>query len=276
LTDSPSISAVKTLAGVDTRPEPVTNVPVGWTHLHPTGPLVVRVASVADASACRSLDLTRLVWIETPLHLAEEAFPEGAPLDVVVSDPEHDAPRLYTLTRIRDRHPVRVTVPGRPGIARASRIAMALHFPVRLLVPQPSPDVLAELDGVIDLYLHDSQTSAPVEFLQSALAWWLHGDAPPPWIALELDPWWFPRVADDGAPVDVRQASRAPDFVATHFARLNEDRAECATCRHGGWCLGFFKWPDPSYRCDGVVRLLARLEDSAAQLARDLDEAPAP
>jgi hypothetical protein len=63
--------------------------------------------------------------------------------------------------------------------------------------------------------------------------------------------------------------------VARHFARLIEDRTECATCRFGGWCQGFFKWPDPSYRCDGIVRLLARLEESAAQLGRDLAEARA-
>jgi len=233
------------------------------------------VGSAADVSACRGIELARLVWIEAPLHLAEEAFPEGAPLDVVVADPARDAAGLYALTRIRDRHPVRVTIAGRPGIARAARIAMALQFPVRLLVRQPSPDVLAELDAAIDLYLHDSQTAAPVEFLQSALAWWLHGDAPPPWIALEVDPSRFPRVADDGEPGDVSQPRPDPDFLARHFARLIEDRTECATCRYGGWCLGFFKWPDPSYRCEGVVRLLARLEESAAQLARDLDEARA-
>jgi hypothetical protein len=30
--------------------------------------------------------------------------------------------------------------------------------------------------------------------------------------------------------------------------------------------LGYFKWPDPSYWCKGVVRLLGSLEQSAAQL----------
>jgi len=49
--------------------------------------------------------------------------------------------------------------------------------------------------------------------------------------------------------------------------------AECATCRFCGWCRGFFKWPDRAYDCAGVTRLLARLEASAAQIRRDLDDA---
>ena len=159
---------------------------MGGAHLHSTGPLVVRVESADDVMTCRGLDLDRVVWVETPLHLAKADFPEGAPLDVMVADPAREAAGLYALTSVRNGHPVRVTIVGRPGVARAARIAMALQFPVRLLVQQPPSEVLAELDGVVEQYLHGSQTSAPVEFLQSALAWWLHGDAPSPWTALEL------------------------------------------------------------------------------------------
>jgi len=71
-------------------------------------------------------------------------------------------------------------------------------------------------------------------------------------------------------------AARVARRESGRLASLVEAGAECATCRFREWCQGFFKWPDPAYRCDGgMIPLLARIEDSAAQLSRDLDEARA-
>jgi hypothetical protein len=255
------------------RPQPVLSVPAGSVSAHPAGPLVVRVEDSSDISHVGTLPIDRLVWLEVPLRLVEAPWPPGAPLDIVVDDPAREAAGLYALVQLRRDRGVRVTIPGRPGIARCARIAMALQMPVRLVTPQPSPAVLTELDEVLDVYLHDPQASAPVEFLQSALAWWLHGDAPPIWAALELDPDWFPREDRDGASAGALAPPCEPDFVARRLARLVASGAECAGCRFQGWCQGFFKWPDPAYDCAGVTRLLARVEATAAQIGRDLDEA---
>jgi len=167
---------------------------------------------------------------------------------------------------------MRVTIPGRPGIARAARIAMALQLPVRLMTIQPSPGVLAELDEVLETYLHDPQTNAPVEFFQAALAWLLHGDAPPLWVALELDPDWYRRVAEDGERENESPAQQ-PGFVRRWLQSLVQARSECETCRFREWCEGFLKWADTSYHCAGVKRLLARIKESAVQITRDLEEA---
>jgi hypothetical protein len=255
------------------QPEPVFSVPVGLAHTHPTGPIVLRVKEPAEVSKLDGVALDRVVWLEVPLRLAEQLWPAGAPLDVVLEDPEGEAAGLYTLSRIRYDHPIRVTIPGLPGMARAARIAMALGLPVRLMTQQPSPQVLAGLDEVLNIYLHDSQTSAPVEFLQAALAWWLHGDAPPPWVALEIDPDWYPRAGDNSFPPVGAWPPQEREFVSRWIARLVEAGAECAACHFRDWCQGFFKWPDTSYSCDGVKRLLVHLEESAAQIARDLEEA---
>jgi len=253
-------------------PQPVHYAPVGWALAHPAGPVVVRATTAADLAAIADLDPGRVVAIEVLLHLAEARWPEGVPLDVVLDDPAREAAGLYALVPVSRQRPLRVTVPGRPGLARAARVAIALHLPVRLLTPQPSPEVLAELDAVLEVYLHGEQTTAPVEFLQSALAWWLHGDAPPAWVALELDPDWFPRIADDAADTGAWPAPE-PGFVPARLARLVEAGAECTTCRFVDWCQGFFKWPDPAYVCEGgITRLLARVEESAQQLAHDLEE----
>jgi hypothetical protein len=242
---------------------------VEWALAHATGPVVVRAATAGDVAGVSRLDLSRIVSIEVPLHLAGAAWPDGVPLDVLIDDPATEAPALYALNHVARQRPVRVTIPGRKGIAVAVRIAMALQLPVRLLAVQPSPEVLGELHEALELYLHGPQTSAPVEFFQSALANRLHGDAPPAWVALELDPDWFPRVDDDRAVS--AWPPRQPGFVQARLASLVNAGGECATCRFRDWCQGFFKWPDPAYACDGVVRLLARVEESAGQLARDLD-----
>lgn len=256
------------------RPQPEHHAPVGWALAHPTGPVVLGVTTVGELPAVRGLAPERIVAIELPLRLADAEWPDGVPLDVVLEDPAGEAASLYTLNTISRQRPVRITIPGRRGLARASRIAMALGFPVRLLTPQPSADVLADLHEVLKVYLHGAQTSAPVEFLQSALAWWLHGDSPPAWITLELDPDWFAHVDTDAVNASASPACE-PGFVQAHLAPLVDAGAECASCRFRAWCQGFFKWPVAAYDCGGIVRLLTRVEESAAQLARDLDDARA-
>jgi len=253
------------------RPQPVFNVPAGSVPAHPAGPLIVRVNDPSDIPGIDRTAIDRVIWFEAPLRLAEASWPPGAPLDIIVEDPAREAAGLYGLVQFRREHDVRVTIPGRPGIARCARIAMALQLPVRLVTLQPSPAVVAELDEVLDVYLREA--SAPVEFLQAALAWWLHGDAPPIWVALELDPDWFPRMDPGGAPAGAPSPPCERDFVARRLAQLVASGAECATCRFQGWCQGFFKWPDPAYDCAGVTRVLARVEEAAAQVGRDMDEA---
>lgn len=267
--DQPKVSA----ATGGPEPVPVLNVPVGWCGTRSTGPLSVRVTSRADVPMADDLALDRVVWFEVPPALVDAPWPVGAPLDVVLDDPTRDAAGLYGLDRIRRDHPVRVTIPGRPGVARSARIAMALQLPVRLLTYQPSSELLTELDEVLDIYLHDSRATAPAEFLQSALAWWLFDDAPSPWVALELDPDWYPRLGVDAAATGGPWPPPEAGFVSRRLRGLTEAGGECATCRFRGWCQGFFKWPDSAYECAGVARFIGRLEDSAARLSQDLDEA---
>jgi hypothetical protein len=232
------------------------------------------VTDVAEVARVPEIDPSRVPWFEVPPPLVGQAWPDTAALDIVLDDPARQAAGLYDLVRVRAERPLRVTIAGRPGIGRAARIAMALQLPVRLMLRQPTPAVIAELHEVLDAYLHDSQTTAPVEFLQSLLASCLHREAPPIWFALEMDPAWFPRVGDAGEESDAWPPAEA-DFVARWFDTLVGSGAECATCRFGDWCRGFFKWPDPSYGCASVIELLARVEQSAVQLARDLDESRA-
>ena len=254
------------------RPLPVIRVPLKELDTHPDGPVIIPVRECGEVASLGGIALNRVVWVEIPLNLIHEQWPPGAPLDVILEDPAREAASLYHLTQVRYERPVRVTIPGSPGVARAGRIAMALQLPVRLMPMQPSPEVLEELDEALQSYLHDPQTSAPVEFFQSALAWWLYGDAPPLWMALELDPDWYRRVPEQNRPEN-ESPPQEPGFVERWLERLVRAGSECAPCRFREWCRGFFKWPDCTYDCAGVKQLLARIEESAAQIVRDLDEA---
>jgi hypothetical protein len=197
------------------------------------------------------------------------------PLDIVVAEPQAESPGLHALSRLRHDRPLRVTIPVVPGVARAARVAMALQLPVRLLPIQPSPEALAELHQVLDIYLHDARTVAPVQFLHSALAHWLHGDPTTLWQSLEQDPAYYPRFGpgpEDPAP---NAPPRNHAFATEWLARVAEKGGECASCRFRSVCGGYFKWPDASYACAPVLPLFARLEEAAAQVTRDLSEADA-
>lgn len=261
------------IAAPGNRPAPVSNVPAGCAEAHPVGPLVLRVSGRDDVPLAATVAPERVVWVEIPLHLADERWPPGMPLDVIVAEPRIEAAPLHALSRVRHEHPLRVTLPVVPGVARAGRVAMALQLPVRLLPFRASDEALAELHELLDIYLHDARTEAPVEFFHSALAHWLHGEPTTLWQSLEQDPAHYPRfgsVPEGSAPI---APPRDAAFVATRLARLVEEDGECAACRFRSVCGGYFKWPDAAYACAPVLPVLARLEEAAAQVRRDLSEA---
>src|SRR5262249_52543770 len=59
-------------------------------------------------------------------------------------------------------------------------------------------------------------------------------------------------------------------FVENHLKRLVEQGAECATCPWQKPCAGYFKWPDPTYSCEGVKRLFFTVREAADEIGRDL------
>src|SRR5215203_2126327 len=78
----------------------------------------------------------------------------GVPIDIVISDPEPEFPLLYNFAKLRDRNAIRITIPVKPGFAKAVNLAAALHFAVKLDVGQPDQNQIADLADILDLYLH--------------------------------------------------------------------------------------------------------------------------
>lgn len=186
------------------------------------------------------------------------------PLDVVLGDPGTEFSALYRLVDVRIVRSVRVTIPARPGLMKAVRLAASLQLPIRLLPGQPSPEILAELAEATQFYLHDPMVEAPIEPLHSLLAAFRGTDNGTLWTFLEQDPAAFSHRDAAG------NAVRSPDFVETHLERLLDLDAECVTCRWQPVCAGYFKWPEPAYDCAGVKQLFATLEAAADEMTRDL------
>jgi hypothetical protein len=200
----------------------------------------------------------------------------NAPLDVVFSDPASEFSDLYRLVDVCAVRDVRVSMPAAPGFLKAVKLAASLRLPVRVLPGQPTPEVLAELTGALEFYLHGPMVEMPVEFFHSLLATMCGADKGSLWMILEEDPAAFLRYDTEGHPElprsgGFRSVEISPGaFVVHHLKSLVEQGAECATCRWQQVCRGYFKWPDPAYSCAGVKQLFSIIEVAADEIERDL------
>jgi hypothetical protein len=195
--------------------------------------------------------------------------PRFVPLDVVLRDPATEFSSLYRLVATGAVRDLRVTINVVPGAMKALRLAASLGLAVRLLPGQPFAESLAELTEMADFYLHDSAVEAPIEFFHSVLATMRGAASTTLWEIVERDPAIFAHACGE-----LSQLPR--DFVATQLRDLIAFGGECASCAWQSVCAGFFKWPDPSYRCAGVQRLFAHLEAAAEEIGRDLAACEAP
>jgi hypothetical protein len=196
----------------------------------------------------------------------------GTALDVVLSAPGQEFSNLYRLVDVRSVRDVRVSMPATPGFLKALRLAASLGLPVRLLPGQPCREAAEELATALSFYLHDSMVEAPIEFFHSALAWMLGAQTGSLWIICEQDPAIFQHHSGN----DQQRSPRADglylkeNFVTDRLARLIEESGECASCPWQQLCQGYFKWPDPTYSCDGVKRLFSLLRAAADEIQQDL------
>lgn len=240
----------------------LTSVAAGAAASCPGEALVVRVADADDLACLADLPPERVAWIEVPMALAGRSELERFSVDVLLADLAAEAPLLYGLARARSPFLPRLSIPATSGLEEAAAIGMALGFPLRLLAVQPTADQVVELERTLERYLHDSKVTEPVEPFHSALMERIHGEASTLWEALEVDPACFKR--EPPLP-----GLEEPEAVASRLLGL----AECGSCPARRWCAGWFKWPDPSFDCAHVRRLLASLEEAAQRLFDDLQEA---
>jgi hypothetical protein len=262
---------------------PILFLPSGSASGHSGSPFVAIVRSRAELSRWLSNPPAGLQWLQIEELLEDQdawipaaQSASNVPLDVFIASPGSQFSDLYRLVDVFAVRDVRVSMPASPGFLRALKVAAALRLPVRLLPGQPSPEVLIELIEAVNFYLRDPMVETPVEFFHSVLASMCGAGDGSLWMILEEDPALFLHRTVEGV-FKIRgvSSSTSPDlfsatFVDTWFKRLLEEDAECMTCPWQQICQGYFKWPYPTYDCEGVKRLFSAIEAVASEMGREL------
>lgn len=199
----------------------------------------------------------------------------GVPLDIAVRNPGSEYPLLYNFAKLAAARPVRVSIAVKPGFKKAVKLALALHFAVRLDVGQPDEALVEELSEVLDFYLHSPNVQEPVEYFHSVFLAFYRDEEMNLRIIQEEDPEYFRFVDDNGAErISPRLGEISPESFAA--GRLNENPSgktsehDCDSCEFSRVCGVFFKWTDAGYDCRGVKSIFGTLKAAAAELRKDV------
>ena len=198
-----------------------------------------------------------------------------APLDLVVSDPMRDLPRLYNYKQWANKYPVQISVQAAPGFVKTVKLAAALNFAVRLLPGQPDSEQVKEIALLLNFYLHQSTVTQPIEFFHTMLFAFFNDEPLNMWTVLEENPLQYRYITDQGRETlsarfaDIELPDDLNAFEVTMIKPLREEVPECRNCEFLANCDTYFKWPNREFRCDGVKMLLRTLKDVAAELKRD-------
>jgi hypothetical protein len=206
---------------------------------------------------------------------------EGVPIDLVMYEPEAELAKLYNHAKLLDKHPVRISMPIRRGLANAVKVATSLQFAVRLTVGQPRTEEISQMLEALEIFLHKPTVAQPVEFYQSSMQAFLQHNDNTLWTIQEEDPAKFRYVTSQGQEIisprflEARAypGKRLDTFVSDFQRSLFSERRECANCEFAEHCMGYFKWPNKDYICAaGVKDLFVRLKSAASELKKDLEE----
>ena len=200
----------------------------------------------------------------------------AVPIDVLVQNPAVEYASLYNFSKLLDKHPLRASISVKTAFVKAVRLALALNFSVKLEVGQPDPKLIEEMGEVLDLYLHRSAVSQPVEYFHSTILSFFNKETPTNlWQIQEEDPEQFRFITDEGAETaSARFGKTASRDLENIFAGRSRSTSgattECDTCEFLTQCGGYFKWPTPEFDCAGVKTLFSRLNSAALELRNDL------
>jgi hypothetical protein len=230
------------------------------------------------------IQLTDLEADPSPLVKWAKIFP----IDLVMTVPVREYPRLYAFAPLLDRGPVRISIPVAEGMEKAVRLAASLHFSIKIIPQQPDVDQVKQLIRLTDFYLRNPTIEEPIEFFHSLFLGIVNSEVITLWEILEKTPARYGFVTDDGRIVDsqncpITNAEMNPETgseknsdTATirHSSRqrVMSRLKECGECPYRQWCRGFFKYPAPDYSCAKVFPLFQHVFAAAAEFKNDLAE----
>lgn len=254
----------------------IYNIPVQLFDSYRDRNVIVRALEPSElAQRLDQSDLKNIVYLQL-LSARVDVEPltqwgDSIPIDIVVRDPVQEFPLLYNFAKLLDKHPVRTSVSTNPGFSKAVILALALNFAVKLEVGQPDDSAIAELQEVLDRYLHRPNVSRPVEFFHSVFQSFYTREQSSLWFVQEEDPEQFRFVTDEGVET-VSARFGGIDFQSN--GRLHNapagSQSECDTCEFLDRCGGYFKWPDKEFSCAGVKSLFSTMSGAANELRIDM------
>ncbi len=291
----------------------IYNIPARLAGSYSGRRVIVRSDDPAELAACVSkLDPGDVLYAQLlSLDVAVEpltAWAQSIPLDLVMTRPADEFPLLYRFSHLLDKHQIRVSIPVSAGFANAVRLSLALHFSVKLEVSQPGPDLVEELNKVLELYLHRSTVVQPVEYFHSTFLSFFHQEPASLWCIQEEDPEQIRFVTAAGEelvstrlngqltgrltargsspttafPDGHEAVSEGVGFQLSHgngqrriAAEASTEKSECDSCEFYDRCGGYFKWPHKDFDCEGVKGLFSTLKTAALELRADLNRIPA-
>jgi hypothetical protein len=219
----------------------VYQIPLAQLGAYRGHPLVVRSDSPHDLVAqLLPNDLGNLAFIrlyglpgdiDVLMHWAE-----GLPIDLVLDDPGRDFPALYRYAKLLENHPVRITIPVESGFEKAVKLASSLQFAVRLMIGQPSADLIESLARLLGDYLHKGMVAQPIECFHSLLLGFCRDESINLWAIQEEDPALIRYVDERGTErlpgrlSEVVCGPAAENFVADWSTGLLSNGAECTEC----------------------------------------------
>ncbi len=249
----------------------VYSIPAAAYGAFPGRPAILRTADPAELSVALGSNAPEGLAYVQLTDLSADIAPlarcgEGLAVDLVMSEPASELPLLYRFSGLLARHPVRVSVPWLPGLARAVKLAVSLGFAVRLTGHRPTPQAVAEARQALDAFLHNPTVAQPVEPFHGVLVALVHDTPVRLWSLLERDPAQI-RILDE-------RGEALPDQGPASATALRDTLvaagAECRECEWLASCEGYFKWPSADYDCADVKRLFADLREAAAELKAGL------
>lgn len=262
------------------------NIPIKLIERFRGHRLIVRSSNPAKLAAALSQDELKDVEYVQILTLAGNVggianWGVHVPMDLVIFEPGAEYRKLHNYTDLLTHHPVRVTVPVRPGFANAVKLAGSLNFAIKLTLGQPGAKELEELFSVLEVYLHQATFSQPVEFFQGVMLSFFRGEPATIWEILEEDPSQTRYITRDGTEmisprflgITESRSRSLQNYVDEFEAKLLAEKRECLNCEFRSNCRGYFKWPNRDYLCaGGIKKVFAVLKDAANELSEDMAE----
>jgi hypothetical protein len=263
----------------------IYNIPAPLAGSYSGRRVIVRSHDPGELVSCISkLNLDDVLYAQL-LSLDVDVTPltdwnQSVPLDLVMRRPADEFPLLYRASQLIDNHEIRVSIPVTEGFADAVRLALALQFSVKLEVDQPDQEQIGELNKILDLYLHRSTVSQPVEYFHSIFLSFFHQEPTSLWFIQEEDPEQIRFVTDNGEEKLSTRLSGLPfqnqNGLRTGAQEVGHEKSECDDCEFFDRCGGYFKWPNKDYSCEGVKTLFGTMRSAAAELQADLNRIPVP